>query len=130
MTDVVMFAPGFNNAGSMQALPHQPTTVMPGFMYARQTTVLSGLRFDDAPFTRLIYPRIYVSWFNAQNTFFGLGGPTSPSAVKGTFHLRFNDGNWYNWNGIIHYIVNGNPTQRTFVSWSQVEWKIISLVKI
>lgn len=130
MTDVVMFASTINNIDGEVAIPHQPTSPMPGILYNVNRFSISNFRKDDYPYTFITYPKIYVSWFNDLNTFYGFDDLAGITSVAGTFHLRKNNGLWGDFNGIISYIINGSPTQRTFASWSQVVYEIVRLVEL
>lgn len=129
-TNAVYFAAGHNNVAGYAIVPLQPTTVKPMILFTAKRYSLNDKRKDDGRFTRLAYPRITTTQFNTLVSFFGFTPLSGINEIDGTIHYPFDTGTYYDWNCTVRYIENGNPTQRTLGSWSQVEFLVVDMVKI
>lgn len=127
-SNTYQFAANWNNAGSLQNIPTQPTAPCPGILYAQVVDTISGMCIFNASYSELNYEtRLPYTLFTANNAFFGFAPLSGITSVKGTFRIRIDDNTFANFNGVIKYPRN---RKRVLASWAQIVYEIVNLVAI
>lgn len=118
----------WNNEAGLAALDPQPATPN-GIQTAGRVYAVDGSSYPDGQmFVELVWSVMTNEEKNAVDTALGVSDTTTSNAV--TVRIRGNDGNFANYNGIVHYPIIGQDGRRSVLGWQNMTYRVTGLEAI